>query len=315
MKSKKESVKGEEGKRRGERKTHVANTGNTVLSRLEKVNEGNDDPRSRRTESMTESDSATEDVELLSGDVEELLVGDGDGGERLVDLEFGDLVDGETGALEGGRDGTGGSDGEVDGSAGSVGEGCSRAKKSIEARQNNKERGKRIRTDDLGERSKAKLGNLVLRGKDESGSSVVEVRGVGGGNSSGLLEDRLEAGDLLGLDLLVLLVLLDNDVSSTGVLQGNGSDLVLEGAGLPRLSRLAVRLEAVRVLVLTSDLVLLGGQVGGNAHGVVTVDVGKTVLDDGVEGGDVAEGSGSAGVVEASGGGKVSEKARKKEEK
>jgi hypothetical protein len=155
------------------------------------------------------------------------------------------------------------------------------------------------RTDDLGERSKAKLGNLVLRSKDEGGSTIVKVRGVSGGDGSGLLEDGLEAGDLLGLDLLVLLVLLDNDVSGAGVLQGNGSDLVLEGAGLPRLSRLAVRLEAVRVLVLASDLVLLGGQVGGNTHGVVSVDVGKTVLDDGVEGGDVAEGGGGAGVVEA----------------
>jgi hypothetical protein len=99
------------------------------------VDKRNDDPRTRRTESVTESDSATEDVELLSGNVEELLVGDGDGGESLVDLELGDLVDGETGALEGSGDGASGSNGEVDGSTGSVGEGCSRARKSVEARR------------------------------------------------------------------------------------------------------------------------------------------------------------------------------------
>ena len=73
---------------------------------------------------MSEGNSTTVDVELLGRDLEQTLVCDGDGGEGLVDLELGDLVDGEPGLLECERDSLGGSNGEVNRSAGGVGEGC-----------------------------------------------------------------------------------------------------------------------------------------------------------------------------------------------
>ena len=73
--------------------------------------------------SVTESDSTTVNVELLGRNVENLLVGNSDGRESFVDLELGDLVDGDTCSLEGERNGVSRGDREVDRSAGSVGEG------------------------------------------------------------------------------------------------------------------------------------------------------------------------------------------------
>lgn len=68
--------------------------------------------------------SSTITVKLQRVETEDLLVSLGNGREGLVDLEFGDVGNGETGLFECERDGLGGSDGEIDRSAGSIGEGC-----------------------------------------------------------------------------------------------------------------------------------------------------------------------------------------------
>lgn len=105
-------------------KTHVAHAGDTVLARLEQVDERDDDPAAGRAKGVTERDGAARDVELLGRDVENLLIGNGDGREGLVDLELGHLVDGDARALERDGDGLCRRDGEVDGRARGVGEGC-----------------------------------------------------------------------------------------------------------------------------------------------------------------------------------------------
>jgi len=116
----------------------------------------------------------------------------------------------------------------------------------------------RKRTDNLCERLKTEFVDLFLRSEDDSGSTIVEVGSVGSGDSSVLLEDGFEGRNLVGLDLLVLLILRDDDIACSSIRDGHRSDLVGESTGLPRLGSFSVRFEAVLVLIFSGDLVLLG---------------------------------------------------------
>lgn len=66
------------------------------------------------------------DIQLGRVESKDLLVSLGDGREGLVELKLGDVLDRETGLLEGEGDGLGGGNGEVDGCAGSIGVGYTR---------------------------------------------------------------------------------------------------------------------------------------------------------------------------------------------
>jgi hypothetical protein len=98
-----------------------------------------------------------------------------------------------------------------------------------------------------------------LRSEEESGSTIVEGRSVSSGDSSVLLENRSEGRNFVGLDLLVLLVLRDDNVSSSCIGDRYRRDLVLESTSFPGFGSLAVRFEAEVVLVFSGNLVLLGG--------------------------------------------------------
>ena len=74
-------------------------------------------------ESVTESDGTSVHIELLSRNVENFLVGDGDGRESFVDLEFGNLINRDTCSLESQRDSSCGSYGEINRCASGIGEG------------------------------------------------------------------------------------------------------------------------------------------------------------------------------------------------
>jgi len=70
---------------------------------------------------MTQGDSAAVDVDLRSWDVENLLGDVNDNGEGLVDLEQGDVINGQSSFLQSLGDGDGRGGGEVDGVNASVG--------------------------------------------------------------------------------------------------------------------------------------------------------------------------------------------------
>ena len=79
------------------------------------MDEGNDNTRARVTNGMAQGDSATVDVNLGSWDVENLLRNVDDDGECLVDLEQGDVINGQTSLVQSLGDGESWSGGEVDG--------------------------------------------------------------------------------------------------------------------------------------------------------------------------------------------------------
>jgi len=78
------------------------------------MDEGNYDTRARVTNGMTQGDSATVDVDLGSWDVENLLGDVDDDGEGLIDLEQGDVVNGQTSLLHSLGDSESWGSGEVD---------------------------------------------------------------------------------------------------------------------------------------------------------------------------------------------------------
>src|SRR4051812_10968664 len=82
----------------------------TAAGALQLVEERGHELRARAPERVTEGDGATVDIDLVHVGMVLLLPGQHHGGERLVDLEQVDVVDGEAGPLQrlgGGRDGTG----------------------------------------------------------------------------------------------------------------------------------------------------------------------------------------------------------------
>lgn len=155
-----------------------------------------------------------------------------------------------------------------------------------------------ILTDDLGERSQVELLGLLSRHEDESGGTVGQRGGVGGGDGTVLLEGGAEGRNLLEDDTLVLLILTDNGVSLLA-LDRHRDDLGVEGTLLPCTSSTLVRLDGMRVLGLTSDAVLLSRVFTTVAHGEVVVDIPETVVLERVAGGELAKGRVLTGQEEA----------------
>ena len=85
------------------------------------MDEGNDDTGAGVTDGMTQGDSAAVDVDLGSWDVENLLGDVNDNGECLINLEQGDIVDGQASFLQSLGDGDSRGGGEVDGIDASIG--------------------------------------------------------------------------------------------------------------------------------------------------------------------------------------------------
>ena len=83
---------------------------------------------------MTQGDSATVNIDLGSWDVENLLGDINDDGEGLVDLEQGDLINGQACFLQGLGNGDSWSGGEVDGVNASIGMSCDQMVRYMRAR-------------------------------------------------------------------------------------------------------------------------------------------------------------------------------------
>lgn len=83
------------------------------LSDLERVHQVCYNSRPRHADGVPQADGPAVHVHLGGVDVQELLVGEDDDAERLVDLPEGDVVLADARLLEEGRDGHGGGQGKV----------------------------------------------------------------------------------------------------------------------------------------------------------------------------------------------------------
>ena len=188
----------------------VADAGAAKLALLEQRRERDGNSAPGGANRVAEGNGATGNVDLGRVEVEDLLVGEHHGGEGLVDLVQGNVVDGDPGHGQGARDGLGGSGGELLGVVGGVAKAA----------------------DDC-EGLEAEGGGLLAAHEEEGAGAVVELGGVGGGDGADLLEGGLEGGDLVKLDALVLLVLRDHGVGlALGSRNGDGDDFVAEEAAL-----------------------------------------------------------------------------------
>jgi hypothetical protein len=124
---------------------------------------------------------------------------------------------------------------------------------------------------DLGQPGQAQLLGLGLPHHDDGGRAVGDRRGGPGGDGAVLGERRPQPPQHLdrrvGSDTLVGLVL---ERVALALRDGDGDNLVVEHAVLPRLGRELVRARGEGVLILPAERILAGvGLVGESAHGLV----------------------------------------------
>ena len=245
----------------------VADTGNTNLGvlLLQNGGKGGDDTSARAAERVANGNGSAPDIHLLSVKTELLDVGEGDDGESLVDLVEVDILLGKTGVLDGLGDGESRSNGESLGLALGI-----------------------TPAEDLGEGLETELLDLGLGGEDNSGSTVVDGGGVGGGDSAVGLEGGADGLQLVGVEVLDFVVALNLDVGLAAAAADLDGDDLLEQTGLGGSLGLLVALDGVLVLGLTREVVVLGAQLGGHAHVLLAVGISETVLEDAVDEGLVA---------------------------
>lgn len=286
--------------------TAVADGSDALLTLLQSVHQGDDNSGTRGTDRLrfssqfverrgresirkrtyvTEGDGTALDVDLGPVQTEHPFSRDAHHGKGLVEFPEGDLVLGHTGILESKGYGEGRGGGEVDGSTSGIGEAFFRS--GVNNGYNNEEEWRH--TENLGKRLQAFLLHNLARSQDDGGSTVVEGGRVGSGNGPVLLDkDRSDGPKLVLQKLLVLLVLLDHDISLSA-LDGDGRNLIGKRVGGPRFLGAGVGRETKVVLVFTGDLELGGGVFGTVAHGELVVHVKETVDDERVLGLKVAE--------------------------
>lgn len=217
---------------------------------------------------MTKGDSTTVEVDLVLADTEKLHVGKSDNTESLVDLESVNILLLDTGVLESLGHGKSGGGGELGGLVSSL-----------------------TPTQDLSNGLQAELLELGLGDENDGSGTVGERRGVGSSNSAVLgLERGSESLCLCLIEVLGLVVLLNGDVGlASATADLNGSNLLTKPATLLGVLGLLVGSDAVVVLSLTVETVLIGASLGGKTHVLVLVGVGETILENGVNQRLVAE--------------------------
>lgn len=97
-----------------------------------------------------------------------------------------------------------------------------------------------------------------MRRENERTRTIIQITRIGGGDGSRLLEHGFQRFDLVGSNLLVLLILDDDGISLSSVDNGDGGNLGGESSRGPGGGRSAVRLESVVILLLSRDFVSLG---------------------------------------------------------
>lgn len=117
-------------------------------------------------------------------------------------------------------------------------------------------------TNDTSEGGEVEFVHLGLVSEHQSRSSIIQVGSISRRHGPILSKDGLQARDLGGQDLLVLLILGDDGISLARVRESDGRDLGGESTGRPGGSGFRVGGESEGVLVLAGDGVLACGFVG-----------------------------------------------------
>lgn len=225
--------------------TAVADGSTTLLALLQQVGEGDEDAGARGTDGVTETNSTSSNVDLLGVQAQELVVGKGNDREGLVELEKINVLNLQVSLLEGLGEGSSRGNGEINGGNRGIGKG-----------------------QDASEGLQAELVGLGAGHEDNGGGTIVQGRGVGGSDGTvNLLEDGLQAGNLVKLDVLVLLILSKGLIAPL-VLDGDWDDLVGEDTVLPGLGSAGIRLNSMGILLLTSNLELVGSVLSAVTHAI-----------------------------------------------
>lgn len=133
-----------------------------------------------------------------------------------------------------------------------------------------------VRTDHPGKGLDVEFLGFLSRHQNQCRCTVVEVRRVGSCDHTSGLERRLEGGNLVENDLLVLFIFLDNRVPFLA-LDDDGSNLVIEDTLFPCPLGAFIRLDGMRIQRFASDLILLGGGLSTVAHSEVVVNIPETI--------------------------------------
>ena len=203
---------------------------------------------------MTEGDGTTLGVDLLDWEAKLVDAPHALGGESLVDLVDVDIILGDAGLLEGNGDGSPGAD-------------------THEQGLDTDNAGSDVLADDLLAQT---LGGGALHEQD-GGGTVGDLGGVTGVDGAVLGEGRADLGEGLGGHALADTVIgLDGDgllLAGLGVgpLDLEGSNLLVEEAGLLGLDGLLVGGSGEGILGGTGDTAVLGHVLRQDTHGDLTV--------------------------------------------
>lgn len=242
--------------------TNASATKSPLLVQADKVvRQVTSDTSTRCTEWVTNSDSSTEQVGLVVGELE--LLGDSEPltSKGLVDVDEVHLANALAGTLEG--------------------------LANRDSRSDTHDAGLTCRprvSSNTGDGLDAVLLHGVLGHDDVDGSTITDTRGVTSSNGTSLGdEDRgelLQAGKRgVGLGVLVLV----DDGVALASLDGDWRNLILEGAVGETLLVALLTLESVVVTVLTADTVFLSEVLGCDTHGRGLATVGVLVSEGGEE--------------------------------
>ncbi|KAH3661898.1 hypothetical protein OGAPHI_006077 [Ogataea philodendri] len=227
--------------------TTVTNTSGSVLAAFlgQHRQQGDNDSGTRAAQRMANGNSSSVDVDFSQVEIQKLGVGKTNNRERLVEFEVVNVLQLQSGVLDGLRNSQRWGSGEVDWGVCSVSP-----------------------TNDLGNWLQSQLCNLSGTDKNNSSTSVVDRRGIWSSDGSVLLEHGSGTSQLGLVQLGGLLVDLNNGVwLASGTLDGDWGDLGLKLAVSMGLLGLLVRLDGKVVLLLSGNVVVSGTLFSCHTHG------------------------------------------------
>ena len=216
---------------------------------LESVHQLHGEDRARRADRVAEGDRPAVRIELVRGQAQRLGHGHGLGGEGLVQLDDVDVVDRLAGQLERLRD-------------------RPRRRVAHDRRLDARDRPGAQHEP----RCKAPFACLREPHEQHGGRAVVDAGGVARRHRAALLEDGLQAGQLLRRGRARVLVLDERLTRTRGL---DRDDLLLEAALLDRICGSLLAEQRERILLLAGDALLLRDVLGRDAHLIPAERIGQ----------------------------------------